>query len=147
VVNEFNGITIESSFADKQFFKGRGAGAFPTASAVLSDISALRYHYRYEYRKIQQQSGTKLSNDFFLKIFVSADEVAKIEKQDFEWIEEWHNEFQYGWLVGIIHVKKLMDNNWWKQAGISLIAYADAVVADIDYRKISKRSLELAGVF
>jgi homoserine dehydrogenase len=147
VVNEFNGITIESSFADKQFFKGRGAGAFPTASAVLSDISALRYQYRYEYRKIQQQSGTKLSNDFFLKIFVSADEVAKIEKQDFEWIEEWHNEFQYGWLVGIIHVKKLMDNNWWKQAGISLIAYADAVVADIDYRKISKRSLELAGVF
>jgi homoserine dehydrogenase len=40
-----------------------------------------------------------------------------------------------------------MDNNWWKQPGISLIAYADAVVADIDYRKISKRSLELAGVF
>jgi homoserine dehydrogenase len=147
VVNEFNGITTESSFADKQFFKGRGAGAFPTASAVLSDISALRYDYRYEYRKIQQQSGTRLSNDFYLKIFVSADEVAKIEKQDFEWIEEWHNEFQYGWLVGIIHVKKLVDNNWWKQPGISLIAYADAVVADIDYRKISKRSLELAGVF
>jgi homoserine dehydrogenase len=147
VVNEFNGITTESSFADKQFFKGRGAGAFPTASAVLSDISALRYDYRYEYRKIQQQSGTRLSNDFYLKIFVSADEVAKIEKQDFEWIEEWHNEFQYGWLVGIIHVKKLIDNNWWKQPGISLIAYADAVVADIDYRKISKRSLELAGVF
>ena len=44
VQNEFNGVTTESSFADNHFFKGKGAGAFPTASAVLSDISALRYN-------------------------------------------------------------------------------------------------------
>jgi len=43
VKNEYNGVVIESSFADKQFFYGKGAGSFPTASAVLSDISALRY--------------------------------------------------------------------------------------------------------
>jgi homoserine dehydrogenase len=49
VKNEFNAVTTESTFADKHFFKGKGAGAFPTASAVLSDISALRYNYKYEY--------------------------------------------------------------------------------------------------
>ena len=36
VKNEFNGVVIESGFADKQFFYGKGAGSFPTASAVLS---------------------------------------------------------------------------------------------------------------
>jgi homoserine dehydrogenase len=48
VSNEFNGLITESSFADKHFFKGKGAGAYPTAAAVLSDISALRYDYKYE---------------------------------------------------------------------------------------------------
>src|SRR5580693_175626 len=38
VKNEYNGVVIESGFADKQFFYGKGAGSFPTASAVLSDI-------------------------------------------------------------------------------------------------------------
>jgi homoserine dehydrogenase len=50
VKNEYNGVVIESGFADKQFFYGKGAGSFPTASAVLSDIGALRYNYRYEYK-------------------------------------------------------------------------------------------------
>jgi len=44
VSNEFNGLITESSFADKHFFKGKGAGAYPTAAAVLSDIAALRYN-------------------------------------------------------------------------------------------------------
>ncbi|MES2766081.1 MAG: homoserine dehydrogenase, partial [Bacteroidota bacterium] len=91
VHDEFNGVITEGSFADMHFFKGRGAGAFPTASAVLSDISALRYNYKYEYKKINQQEGTSLTTDFFLKVFVSVDNIKKINKKDFEWIEEWHN--------------------------------------------------------
>lgn len=146
VENEFNAVITESSFADKHFFKGKGAGAFPTASAVLSDISALRYDYKYEYKKIFHQTDTELSNNFYLKVFVSADEVNKIERNEFEWIEEWHNEFKHSWLVGVIHADKLAAYDWWKQAGVSLIACADAVVEDVDYKKISKRSLELAGV-
>ena len=146
VHNEFNAITTESSFADKHFFKGKGAGAFPTASAVLSDISALRYDYKYEYKKIAHQTDTVLSNDYYLKVFVSVDDIEKINKKGFEWIEEWHNEFNYSWLIGVVHADNLFKSNWWKQAGISLIACTDAVIENIDYKKISKRSLELAGV-
>ncbi len=146
VHNEFNGLTTESAFADKHFFKGKGAGAFPTASAVLSDISALRYDYKYEYKKIRHQTDTQLSNDFYLKIFVSVDDIKKVNKDDFEWIEEWHKEFNYSWLVGIIHADKLFYYDWWKQPGISLILCPDAVIETIEYKKISKRSLELAGV-
>ena len=146
VQNEFNGVTTESSFADTHFFKGKGAGAFPTASAVLSDISALRYNYKYEYKKIFNQPGITLSNDFYLKVFVSVDDIEKINAADFEWIEEWHNEFNYSWLVGVIHAEKLFYYDWWKQPGISLLLYPDAIIENIEYKKISKRSLELAGM-
>src|SRR5436190_1071398 len=146
VQNEFNALTTESTFADKHFFKGKGAGAFPTASAVLSDISALRYNYKYEYKKIYHQTDTQLSNDFYLKVFISVDDLSKINKADFEWIEEWHNEFRYSWLIGTIHAEKLFSTDWWKQEGVSLILCPDAVIETVDYRKISKRSLELAGV-
>src|SRR5690606_2011550 len=59
----FNGVLTKTSFADTQFFVGKGAGAHPTASAVLSDISALSYNYRYEYKKIKQKEDLILSDD------------------------------------------------------------------------------------
>lgn len=146
VHNEFNAVITESTFADKHFFKGKGAGAFPTASAVLSDISALRYNYKYEYKKIAHHTDTILSNDFYLKVFVSIDDIVKIDRNDFEWIEEWHNEFNYSWLIGVVHAQKLYDDEWWKKSGISLIACPNAIIENLDYKNISKRSLQLAGV-
>ena len=146
VSNEFNGLITESSFADKHFFKGKGAGAYPTAAAVLSDISALRYDYKYEYKKYLQPNKLTLTNDYFLKIFVSADDLEKINKDDFEWIEEWHNEASNNWVIGIIHANKLLENDWWKQTGVSLILHQNPIVNNVEYKKIGKRSLQLAGV-
>lgn len=146
VSNEFNGLITESSFADKHFFKGKGAGAYPTAAAVLSDISALRYDYKYEYKKYLQPNKLTLTNDYFLKIFVSADDLEKINKDDFEWIEEWHNEASNNWVIGIIHATKLQENDWWKQTGVSLILHQNPIVNNVEYKKIGKRSLQLAGV-
>lgn len=146
VQNEFNAAVTESTFADKHFFKGKGAGAYPTASAVLSDIGALRYHYKYEYKKLYSENKTTLSNDYYLRVFVSTDDGSKINKPDFEWVEEYHNTVGKCWLIGVIHVKKLFANNWWKQQGVSLILNDDAIIENIDYKRINKRSLELAGV-
>ena len=64
VKNEYNGVVIESGFADKQFFYGKGAGSFPTASAVLSDIAALRYQYQYEYKKLYHHKPLELTMIF-----------------------------------------------------------------------------------
>ena len=146
VQNEFNALTTESTFADEHFFKGKGAGAFPTASAVLSDISALGYNYKYEYKKIYHKTDTALSNDFYLKVFISANEINKIKKEDFEWVEEWHNEYKHNWLIAVIHAEKLFSTDWWKQEGVSLILCPDAIIETVEYKKISKRSLELAGI-
>ncbi len=146
VQNEFNALTTESTFADEHFFKGKGAGAFPTASAVLSDISALGYNYKYGYKKIHHKTDTALSNDFYLKVFISTDDLNKIDKTVFEWIEEWHNEFNRSWLIAVIHAEKLYRTDWWKQEGVSLILCPDAIIETVEYKKISKRSLQLAGV-
>ena len=68
----YNGVITESLFADKQVFIGKGAGAHPTASAVLSDISALSYNYRYEFKKSKQQV-LKFSNNFKIGIYLRWD--------------------------------------------------------------------------
>jgi homoserine dehydrogenase len=146
VENEYNGVVIESGFADQQFFYGKGAGSFPTASAVLSDISALRYDYKYEYKKRYQFVENELNNNFYLKVYVSFDEVKQIRKEEFEWIEEFHSGQQRSYLVGVIHAEKLLTTDWWKQHGVSLILTSEPIIENIEYKKVQKRSLELAGV-
>lgn len=145
VRNEFNGVVIESSFADKQFFYGKGAGSFPTASAVLSDISALRYDYRYEYKKLYHHIPQQLTIDFYVRTYVSFDDWKNIPRDKFEWIEEWHaGERKY--LVGVVAFKELKENTWWKENNVSLILAPDAIIEDIEIRKLKKKSLELAGI-
>lgn len=146
VSNEFNGLVTESSFADQHFFKGKGAGAYPTAAAVLSDIAALRYNYKYEYKKYLQEKKLCLTTDYYLKVFVSADVEEKIIKGEFEWIEEWHNEAGNSWVIGTIHAAKLLASEWWKQESVSLILHQQPLATNVAYRKIGKKSLQLAGV-
>lgn len=146
VKNEYNGFVVTSSFADKQFFYGKGAGSFPTASAVLSDISALRYHYKYEYKKLYHHVPAELTTDFYLKVYVSFDDWNDIPRKRFEWIEEWHAEDDRKYLVGVLHAKELIESDWWKKQNLSLILKPDAIIEDIEIRNLKKKSLELAGV-
>lgn len=146
VKNEYNGVVIESGFADKQFFYGKGAGSFPTASAVLSDLSALRYNYRYEYKKLYHHKPHELASDYYLKVYVSFDDWKYIPRDEFEWIEEWHADAERKYLVGVLHVSQLSNNNWWKENNTSLILTAEPIIDNIDIIHLKKRSLELAGV-
>ncbi len=146
VKNEYNGVVIESGFADKQFFYGKGAGSFPTASAVLSDISALRYGYKYEYKKLYHHQPHQLSQDIFLRVYISFDDIALVPKEEFEWIEEWHANEDRKYLVGVIAFTRLKNSNWWKENNNSLILTPDPVIEETETRKLKKRSLELAGI-
>ena len=146
VKNEYNGVVIESSFADKQFFYGKGAGSFPTASAVLSDLSALRYQYKYEYKKLYHHTPNELTNDFFIKVYVSFDDLKYIPKEKFEWVEEWHADKDRKYLVGVLPFAELKNNSWWKQNNTSLIVSPEPIIEDVEIRKLKKKSLELAGI-
>lgn len=146
VKNEYNGVVIESSFADKQFFYGKGAGSFPTASAVLSDISALSYDYKYEYKKLYWHRPAELTNDFYIRFYVSFDDWKFIPRETFEWIEEWHAEEGRKYLIAVIHFHHLVKDDWWKQNNTSIVLMPDPIIEDMELRKIKKRSLELAGI-
>src|SRR6195952_861716 len=146
VKNEYNGVDIESGFADKQFFYGKGAGSFPTASAVLSDLSALRYQYRYEYKKLYHHAPLELTDEFYVKAYVSFDDWAFIPKDNFEWIEEWHAESDRKYLIGVLSFKELQTSSWWRENKTSLILTPEPIIEDVEIRKLKKKSLELAGI-
>lgn len=146
VKNEYNGVVIESGFADKQFFYGKGAGSFPTASAVLSDIAALRYQYRYEYKKLYHHKPHELTNDLYLKVYVSFTDWKYIPRDEFEWIEEWHAQEERKYLVGVIAFRKLQEQNWWRENQTSLILVPEPIIEETATRELRKRSLELAGI-
>jgi homoserine dehydrogenase len=146
VNNEYNGVTIRSGLADEQFFYGKGAGGFPTASAVLSDLSALRYNYRYEYRKKYREQIPALAADAFLKVYVSFDQQHDIPETVFEWIEESHSGPGRSYIIGAIAQENLLKSDWWRQPGVSLILTAEPFVEDLELRSVKRRSLQLAGV-
>jgi homoserine dehydrogenase len=70
VENELNTTLIEGRFSGQQQFKGKGAGGHPTGSAILSDISASLYHYKYEYKKMEYHENIIFDNDIKLKIYI-----------------------------------------------------------------------------
>ena len=146
VKNEFNGVVIESGFADKQFFYGKGAGSFPTASAVLSDLSALRYEYKYEYKKLYHHTPHELTDDFYIRTYLSFDDLKYIPKEKFQSIEEWHADNERKYLIGVIHFRDIKGQSWWRENGTSLVLTPDPIIEDMEVRKLKKKSLELAGL-
>ncbi|MGB4928841.1 MAG: homoserine dehydrogenase, partial [Chitinophagales bacterium] len=132
--NEYNGVLVESAFSDRQFFTGKGAGSTPTGSAVLSDISALSYNYRYEYRKISQQLAAQkaldlkvedtllLNNNIELKIFVRYSDVQDVPIEAFNDIIEKYESAGYKYIIGTIQLEKIIDADWVKNRAINLIA-------------------------
>jgi len=146
VKNEFNGVVIESGFADKQFFYGKGAGSFPTASAVLSDLSALRYEYKYEYKKLYHHTPHELTDDFYVRVYLSFDDLKYIPTERFQSIEEWHADSDRKYLIGVIHFQDIKGQGWWRENRVSLVLTPDPIIEDMDVRKLKKKSLELAGL-
>jgi homoserine dehydrogenase len=147
VKNEYNGVILGSSFSEEQFFYGKGAGSHPTASAVLADIAALRYDYKYEYKKANSVVVNNPATDFYLQVYISFTEVAHIKKEALESIDEFFLEDGRKYIIGIIAAHKLIADNWWKINGNSLILLPDAIAENVETQKLKKRSLNLAGFF
>jgi homoserine dehydrogenase len=121
VYNEYNGILLESAFTDKQFFVGKGAGGTATGSAVLSDISALLYNYRYEYKKIKQSNQPVFTNDVELKVYLRYSKPEQVNLEDFINISEKYQSVTYSYVVGTINLNKLQTASWLKNKEVNLL--------------------------
>jgi homoserine dehydrogenase len=120
----FNGVKTKSFFSDIQFFVGKGAGAYPTASAVLSDISALSYDYRYEYKKLNTNDKLASDEDIYLKVMLRHDlEHAPCFKKYFDEIHESYLSNENGYIIGIISLKHIKEISNKKNAEWSLVLF------------------------
>jgi len=110
VENEYNGVTVQAAFADKQFFFGKGAGGHPTGAAVLSDIAALRYGYRYEYKKYHQHTGLIHTDNVNLEVYLRYTHEYTVEKLKIENISERFSRNDYKYVIGSVSLKSLLAN-------------------------------------
>ncbi len=108
VENEYNAVSVKAAFADQQLFYGKGAGGHPTGSAVLSDVAALRYDYRYEYKKFNHDSKLKLQNDHVIPVYIRYNNEDLINTIRFEFIAEQHKSLDLNYVLGAIKISELI---------------------------------------
>jgi len=109
VDNEFNGVITEAAFADKQFFCGKGAGGHATGMAVLSDISANSYGYKYEYKKYQQGTVQNYTRDYKLEIYLRYKDEKDRELFAFEEVSEYFSSKICNYVIGVVNLERLYE--------------------------------------
>ena len=88
----YNAITVQGDLVGETFFYGKGAGKFPTSSAVLSDIldlaqnmqgknrSVLRFHFKSGVTQIKPMSALKTRYYFRFSVVDRPGVLAKISR-------------------------------------------------------------------
>ena len=134
VRNEYNAVIVQGAFSEKQLFVGKGAGSYPTGSAVLSDISALTYDYSYEYKKLSQHPSLSFSNEGSVEVLVSFANKSQINPRDFEEFKGGYSANGSQYMSGLVSLNKLRE--WSTQDSISIILTPQfTFVAGADVKK------------
>ena len=109
VDDEFNGVVIKGLYYDKQLMFGRGAGGFPTGSAILSDITACQYDYKYEYKKRHKHFGElpEFTNDVHFRIYYRYNTPDDLNLLRFDNITESYTSGKFNYVVGDISLEEL----------------------------------------
>ena len=107
VEDEFNGVVIKGLFYDKQFMFGRGAGGYPTGSAVLSDITACLYDYKYEYKKRNDSQLPEYTTDHSFRVYYRYSDYADLDMIKFDSVSENYISDSYKYVVGRVSLQEL----------------------------------------
>ncbi|MBC7862590.1 MAG: homoserine dehydrogenase [Bacteroidia bacterium] len=115
---EYNAVEVEGAFSCKQTFTGKGAGAHPTGSAVLSDISALTYDYKYAYKKLKSLKNKfngsyealhLLDKDFTLKLYIRFKDKEELKELDIVDIEEEYKSAATNYIIANVKFNSLFN--------------------------------------
>lgn len=135
VENEYNCVAIQALFSDKQFFLGKGAGSYPTASAVLSDISALQYDYNYEYKKFKSGKDLEFTDDFFARVYVgSPNEITN--EIEFVNVEESFKGLEYNYKIGWVKFSSLAAIDFNKRKDLFISFFSE----DVKFENVNDES-------
>ena len=143
VNNEFNAVTLNGEFCDDQLFIGKGAGSLPTGAAVLSDISALSYDYRYEYKKIYNLGKLPFSNESLLKVYVSFSKPQDIDLSDFDSIQDKYFSFDHSYIIGHICICRLLEKKWLNNPNNNVVLSQSGIQIHLGNLCVSTLSTEI----
>lgn len=110
VDDEYNGVVIRGECYDRQFMFGKGAGSFPTASSILSDVMARRHGYKYEYKKMNYIDTPRYTTDVDLRIYVGYQKSDIRSILPFERIREQYSSDNYNYIIGDIKLSALLSH-------------------------------------
>lgn len=143
VNNEFNAVILEGLFSNQQLFVGKGAGSHPTASAVLSDISALKFDYKYEYRKVKKNGNLEFSNDFFVKIYLESSYTELINEIPFYRVDELFQSDTINYQTGWVKFSELRTFDFNHRPELSLVILPEPLKQTlVGEKKVKKPLLE-----
>lgn len=125
VRNEFNAVQLAAAFSDKQFFYGKGAGSYPTASAVLSDIAALVHDYHYEYKKFNQQSEVSFTNEHLVNVYLRYSDEQLLQDLEFAEISQRFSSNDFKYVIGKVFLSKLIAAQLNSRSDVFLVRYEE----------------------
>ncbi len=108
VDDEYNGVVIRGECYDRQFMFGKGAGALPTASSILSDVMARLHGYRYEYKKMGYMNRPAYSTDVVLRVYLRYTGRDYLDGIPFLNICEMHLSEDFNYVMGDIRLSDLL---------------------------------------
>lgn len=125
VENEFNAVVLEGAFSGPQFYRGKGAGSDPTASAVWADIVAARRGYAYEYSKLQTPELKGITNELYLPIYARAKSLTVLKALNWERLDEQSSNS----LKGVISLQTLVNQQReLREQGVFIAAFGAPLI-------------------
>ncbi|MFY7707930.1 MAG: homoserine dehydrogenase [Flavobacteriales bacterium] len=123
VENEFNGVNVEAGFAGAQFLYGRGAGSFPTAAAVASDLDHVVNKRGYFYQKKIKPSTVADDANILIEVYTRFTNEAIQKVLAFENVTEGLFTEDFRQLTGYVSLKQLKNvAHILKREKVSIIA-------------------------
>lgn len=105
---EYNGVVVDTAYSEDHFYYGKGAGGHPTGFAVMSDISALRYDYKYEYKKHLQNFNIEITEEPELEVYLRFYDKKNLEHFNFSSITGEYKSKEFNYVTGYIKLKELL---------------------------------------
>jgi len=134
IENEHNAVEVESVFSGTQFFTGKGAGAFPTAAAVLADLRDIARGRRYDYTRLSSPASVLDSSQVQLEIYLRYSDPALVKALNFSTISEGTLDGRYKHVTGYVSLDSLLKCN-------ALIVRDTATVIHTGQSKVIKKSI------
>jgi homoserine dehydrogenase len=106
---------------------------------VLSDISALTFDYRYEYKKFTQGEGFSFSNSAKVDVVISFHEKSAISPSDFETFKGGYQGTGHQYMTGSISLEKLQSLS--KREDVSVILAPQLNLVAIDQKEAKQQLL------